>query len=244
MRMKDDYMKNGQLKPGYNWQFSTNNQFVVNFTIEQTTTDTTTLPRHLCEYKKLYGKYPQTAIADSGYGSEENYEFLEKNSIEPFVKFNYFHKEQNKKFKANLFHKDNLHYNKENDCFYCPMGQKMPKVGTAIRKTHTGFKQNTTLYKAQNCNGCPLRCMCHKAEGERTIEVNHNLERHKQKARNNLLSEEGVKHRGQRCADVEATFGIIKNNKGFRRFMLRGKRKVEIETGLLAIAHNLSKISA
>ena len=74
--------------------------------------------------------------------------------------------------------------------------------------------------------------------------MNHNLERHKQNARNKLLNEERVKRCRQRCADVEATFGLIKNNKGFRRFMLRGKQKVEIETGLIALAHNLSKASA
>lgn len=244
MRMKEDYMKNGQLKPGYNWQFSTSNQFVVNYTVEQTATDTTTLAGHLSEHEKLYSQYPEVATADSGYGSEENYEFLEKNNIEPFVKFSYFHKEQTKKFKSNIFHKDNLYYNKTDDCLYCPMGQKMAKVGTSVRKTSTGFQQNISNYKAQNCNGCPLRWGCHKAKGERIIEINHNLERHKQNARNKLLSEEGVKRRGQRCADVEATFGIIKHNKGFRRVMLRGKRKVEIETGLIALAHNLSKISA
>lgn len=244
MRTKDDHMQNGQLKPCYNWQFSTNNQFVVNFTVAQTTTDTTTLAEHLSEHESLYDQYPEVATADSGYGSEENYEFLEKNAIESYVKFNYFHKEQTKKFKANIFHKDNLYYNKNNDCFYCPMGQKMEKSGTVIKKTRTGFIQQITHYKSQNCTGCPLRGQCHKAKGERVIEVNHNLERHKQKARNKLLSEQGVKRRGQRCADVEATFGLIKQNKGFRRFMLRGKEKVEIETGLIAIAHNLSKVSA
>lgn len=244
MRMKEDHMKNGQLKPAYNWQFSTNNQFVVNYTVEQTTTDTTTLPTHLAEHKRLYGEYPEVAIADSGYGSEENYEFMEDKKIEAFVKFNYFHKEQTKKFKADLFHKANLYYNPDKDCFYCPMGQEMKNSGTAIRETTTGFRQQVTYYKAQNCYGCPLRPGCHKAKGDRIIEINHNLESHKQKAREKLLSDEGVKRRKQRPADVEATFGIIKNNKGFRRLMLRGKRKVEIETGLIALAHNLSKISA
>jgi len=244
MRTKDDHMRNGQLKACYNWQFSTNKQFVVNYTVEQTTTDTTTLPGHLSEHEKLYGEYPDVATADSGYGSEENYEFLEKNNIEPFVKFNYFHKEQTKKFKSNIYHKDNLFYNQKQDCFYCPMGQKMANKATFYRKTSTGFQQQVTQYKAQNCNGCPLRSGCYKAKGDRIIEVNQNLERHKQNARNKLLSEVGVKRRGQRCADVEATFGLIKNNKGFRRFMLRGKRKVEIETGLIALAHNLSKASA
>ncbi len=106
------------------------------------------------------------------------------------------------------------------------------------------FQQHVSYYKAQNCQGCPLSWGCHKAKAERIIEINHNLQRHKQNARNKPLSEDGVKHRGQRCADVEATFGTIKHNKGFRRFMLCGKRKVEIETLLIVLAHNLSKISA
>jgi transposase len=244
MRTKEDHMKNGQLKPCYNWQFSTNNQFVVNYTVTQTTTDTTTLIEHIESYKHQYGCYPETATADSGYGSEENYQYLDDNEIEGFVKFNYFHLEQTKKFKEDIFRRENHYYNPEQDCFYCPMGQKMQNIGEGKRVTSTGFEQKVSYYKAQNCQGCPLRWGCHKAKGERVIEVNHNLERYKQKARELLLSPEGVEHRKQRPADVEPTFGNIKQNKGFRRFMLRGKKKVEIETGLIAIAHNLSKIRA
>ena len=130
------------------------------------------------------------------------------------------------------------------DCFYCPMGQVMAKVGEGVRESKTGYKQKVSYYQAQNCKRCPLRGTCHKSKGKRIIEVNHNLERHKQNARERLHSEEGIKYRGQRAADVEAVFGQIKQNKGFRRFMLRGLEKVEIETGLIAIAHNIAKISA
>jgi transposase len=244
MRTKEDHMKNGQLKPCYNWQISTNNQFVVNYTVTQTTTDTTTLIEHLESHKDQYGSYPETATADSGYGSEENYQFIEEKQIKGFVKFNYFHKEQTSKFKEDIFRRENHYYNPELDCFYCPMGQKMQKVGEGKRKTTTGFEQQVSYYQAQNCQGCPLRWGCHNAKGERIIEVNHNLEHHKQKARDLLLSAEGIEHRKRRPADVEATFGNIKQNKGFRRFMLRGKQKVEIEAGLIALAHNLSKIRA
>jgi len=59
-----------------------------------------------------------------------------------------------------------------------------------------------------------------------------------------LLSEEGVKHRKQRPADVEPVFGNIKQNKNFKRFLLRGIDKVEIEFGLIALAHNLTKKAA
>jgi len=244
MRMKDDHFKNGQLKPAYNWQFSTNNQIIVNYSVTQSTTDTVDLIAHLKEHKDLYGAYPEIATADAGYGSEENYDFMEESEIEPFVKFNYFHKEQSKSFKEDISKKENLHYNKEKDCFYCPMGQVMAKVGEGVRESKTGYKQKVSYYQAQNCKRCPLRGTCHKSKGKRIIEVNHNLERHKQNARERLHSEEGIKYRGQRAADVEAVFGQIKQNKGFRRFMLRGLEKVEIETGLIAIAHNIAKISA
>ena len=98
--------------------------------------------------------------------------------------------------------------------------------------------------RALPAEGCPLRGVCHKAKGSRIIEVNHNLNKHKQKAREKLISEEGIAHRKQRATDVEAVFGNIKQNKGFRRFMLRGKEKVTTEFGWIAIAHNLKKKAA
>ncbi len=137
-----------------------------------------------------------------------------------------------------------LYYNKDEDCYFCPMGQKMNKIGNKTQKTKTGFIQYLTLYQAINCNGCPLRSQCHKAKGNRILSVNHNLLRHKQKIRKLLTCEDGIQRRKQRAWDVEGTFGILKQNKGFRRFMLKGLGKVEIEAGLLLIAHNIAKMSA
>ena len=131
--------------------------------------------------------------------------------------------------------------NIEKDCYYCPMGQPMNNTGTSVKITSTGFKQNITTYRAINCQGCPLRGACHQAKENRTIEVNHNLRRLKEKANELLLSEDGIKHRKQRPCDVEPVFGNIKKNHHFKRFMLRGIQKVSTETGLLALAHNLRK---
>lgn len=245
MRMKEDHMQNGQLKPAYNVQISTNNKFITCYTLDQTSTDTTTLPTHLNSFFDLYNIYPETAIADAGYGSEENYDLLESNNITPYVKYNYFHSEDTKKWiQKNQFRPEYLYYNKELDCFYCPMGQVMRNIGTSVRETKTGYKQHVTYYQAKNCNSCPLRGSCHKAKGNRIIEINHNLRKHKQKVKKLLKSEEGIAKRKQRAYDVEGTFGELKNNKGFKRFMLRGLEKVNIELGILAIAHNLAKISA
>lgn len=238
MRMKEDHMKNGQLKPGYNVQISTHDQYIVNYTHHQNPTDTTTLKSHLEQFEALYKQLPQAATADAGYGSEENYTLMENLGIEAYIKYNYFDKDQKKK--ESLLN-ENLHYNKEHDCFYCPMGQRMRRIGTRKRITENGFEQQYASYQAINCVGCPLRGTCNKSKGNRIIEVNHNLNRLKSKASELLKSEKGIYYRKKRSADVEPVFANIKYNKGFKRFLLSGLKKTEIETGLLAIAHNLAK---
>ncbi len=242
MRLKEDHMLNGQLKPAYNVQISTNNQFIANYSIHQKTTDTNTLIAHLDTHEKLHHQTPEVIVADAGYGSEENYGVLDEKQITAYVKHNQFDRQQNKTIQDKKpFSTDKLYYNKAQDCYYCPMGQRMENAGTATRKTTTGFTQTLHIYKAKNCEGCPLRSVCHQAKGNRTIEVNHHLNQLKQQADERLLSEEGIRHRKKRCWDVEPVFANIKNNHHFRRFMLRGKEKVAIETGLLALAHNLRK---
>ena len=244
MRMKEDHMKNGQLKPAYNPQISTENQIITHFTIHQTPGDTTTLKSHLDSFKETYHKQSKTVVADAGYGSEENYEFMENEAIEAFVKYNFFHKEQKRKMKDDIFLTQNLFYNPQEDYFVCPMGQHLNKIGQGKRTSANGYVSTITYYQATRCEGCPLRGQCHQSKTERRIEVNHRLKELKQKARKRLLSEEGLKHRSKRPIEVEAVFGQLKSNNKFNRFTLRGLDKVEIEFGLMALGHNLRKMVA
>lgn len=243
MRMKDDHMLNGQLKPGYNWQISTQNQYILGYTLHQTSTDTGTLETHMDQLKEQLGQLPEVLVADAGYGSEQNYEYLENNGVEAYVKFNYFHKEQKKKWKEDPAKVENLYYNQDQDCFYCPMGQVMNFIGNRNYKTKLGYKQQYRCYQAQNCRGCPMRGPCTKAKSNRIIEVNPRLMRYKQMVREKLNSETGLEHRSRRPVDVEAVFGNIKYNHHFKRFLLRGLEKTEIETGLISLAHNLRKLA-
>ena len=248
MRMKDDHMQNGQLKAGYNLQISTNKQFILHYTLHQKPSDSTTLIPHLRSFKTYLKALPDILTADAGYGSHENYEYLKEQEVEAYVKYNYFHKEQkeeNKKRnkKDNLKDVSKLHYNKEKDEYICPMGQSMKRIGTSTKETENGYEQKAAIYQAKDCTKCSLRASCHKSKDNRRIQVNHDLNQLKTKAKERLLSEKGIKHRKQRCADVEAAFGNLKQNKGFKRFTLRGLEKVEIETGLMALAHNLAKVA-
>lgn len=242
MRMKDDHMRNGQLKPAYNVQLSSNNQFVVNYSLHQNPTDTITLKTHLDNFYSLYQRNPNTLTADAGYGSEENYLLLDKRKITGYVKHNQFDREQRSKEK-DWFKSENLEHDKKKDIVYCPIGKPMHNIGTSTRITANGFKQTQTNYQATKCKGCPIRDVCHSQKGNRIAGINHRLRKLKEQANLRLKTEQGIKYRKTRPADIEPVFANIKHNKNFKRFMLRGIKKVEIETGLLAIAHNLAKLA-
>ena len=244
MRLKDDHMQNGQLKPAYNAQISTENQFITHASVHQTPGDTTTLESHLDGFENMYEKQSKEVVADAGYGSEQNYEMLENKQIESYVKYNYFHKEQKRKIKNNPFLVQNMYYNKEQDFFVCPMGQRMEKVGVSKRISANGYKSVQTNYQAKRCQECPLRGMCHKAKDNRIIQVNHRLNELKQKAKELLFSEKGLIHRSKRPVEVEAVFGQLKSNNKFTRFTMRGKDKVELEFLMMALGHNLRKMVA
>ena len=244
MRMKEDAMNNGQTKPGYNLQIATENQFITNFALYPNPTDTLTFIPFEEMFFSRYGRFAKTAVADSGYGSEENYRFMDGNGTEAFVKYNYFHKEQKPRYKPNPFHPESLYYNKREDYYVCPMGQHMNRIGIKRGKTGSGYVTESVCYQAARCEGCPLRGQCFKAKGNRIMEVNHRLNEYKRQARERLTSEEGIQHRGKRCIEPEAVFAQIKYNMQYRRFRHFTKDKVTMDFAFFAIAFNIKKLCA
>ena len=242
MHMKEDAMRNGQTKPGYNVQISTENQYITVYDFFPNPTDTLTLPSYLQAGFDLYGRFPDTVCADSGYGSEQNYEMMEQMGIEAFVKYNWFHKEQHRPFLEDAFRQENLYYNEMEDYYICPMGQHMTHVGRYQATNSNGYTSTIDKYRAQNCEGCPLRCRCFQARGNRIIQVNHKLNAYKRKARERLLSKEGLMHRSRRPIEPEAVFGQIKFNKQYRRFRHRGLDKVRMDFAILAMSFNIQKL--
>ena len=237
-----DAMNNGQTKPGYNLQIGTENQFILDFGLFQTPGDTTTMIPFLESFRNRYGRHPSKAVADSGYGSEENYHFMEEADIEAYVKYNWFHREQRMRYEPAPFSQPTLHYNEEKDYYVCPMGQHMTRIGTILSKTETGYITEQVRYRAQRCEGCPLRGSCFKGKGDRTIEVNYRMRKYREQARDRLLSEEGVRHRGRRCIEPEAVFGQMKYDMAYKRFRHFGLDKVKMDFAFFAIAFNIKKM--
>ncbi|EQB21946.1 Mobile element protein [Dehalobacter sp. UNSWDHB] len=247
MRMKEDHMKNGQLKPGYNVQIGTENQFVVGYSIHQRPGDTSCMKDHLEELKSiLHGKLPENIIADAGYGSEENYDYLQEKKLKHYVKYNTFHKEASKKWKDDIMKPQNFTYDHENDEYICGYGRTLNFLYERHQKSDNGYRSLIRIYECLNCSGCPHKNQCVKSSdphANRRIYVNRRLNAYREQARRNLCSEEGLRMRSLRPVEVESVFGDIKGNHGMRRFLLKGLEKVKIEWGLHCIAHNMRKMA-
>jgi transposase len=247
MRMKDDYMKNGQLKAGYNIQVATEGQYALAYSLFSNPTDTRTLIPFLDEIEQHYFELPKHIVADAGYGSEQNYDdILSNRNREALITYNMYLKELKKKYKQNKFNPDNWEYDKENDAYTCPNQQRLVFKSHSVRTDKTGFKREFKIYECEDCSECPFRSTCTKAKegNNRKLMVNEKWEQQKEYVRTKLSEEKTSSIYRKRKIDVEPVFGFLKANLHFTRFSVRGKSKVENEMGLALMAVNLRKFTA
>ncbi len=269
MRMKEDRGAKEPLpRPAYNVQAGTEGQFVVGFSLHQRSGDTACLIPHLAGVQanlaaiavrkpgilpKGGGEQPRglpgNVSADAGYGSEENYAYLEEHQLGNYVKYSTFHREQQrhrdpKLIRKALFRSENFPYDEPTDTFTCPAGKLLTYRYTGHEQSDNGYPIETRHYQATECHACPFKPECTRSTGNRHLRISFRLRRLRQQAKINLLSEQGKKLRVQRNVEVETFFGQVKHNMRFRRFHLRSLQKVKTEWGLVCIAHNMRKLAS
>ena len=182
-------------------------------------------------------------IADAGYESIENYLYLEEHGQDCFIKPQNHEKSKTRKHKTNKYIVDNLLYDKENDEFTCARGDKLTSCGTGKKVTANGYETELCYYKNCSCEGCEHYGKCHSSKnGYRTLKVTKGFTEYRQKAENNIMSTEGILLRQNRSIQVEGAFGVLKQDMGFRSFLVRGKKDVETQLFLLAFAFNIQKL--
>lgn len=245
MRMKEDHMRNGQLKPAYNVQIGTENQFIVGYSVHRRPGDTGCLIDHLDTAKRqMKGRLPSTLVADAGYGSEENYSHLAGLNISACVKYNLYHKEQSRKWREDPTRVQNWSYDASANTYTCGGGKTLIHIYDRKSRSKSGFESLVSVYECVGCVGCPHKESCTKREGNRRLYVNHRNNAFRANARKILDSPEGERLRKRRSVEVESVFGNIKSNYGVNRFSLRGLDKVTMEWGLHSIAHNMRKMAS
>lgn len=230
------------LRPAYNEIIGSEGQYITGVSVHQNPNDGTCFKNHLEQALPLLPQKVAQVVADAAFGTEENYEFLEAEKIEALLKYPSYDKEQEKSFKENSFHKDNMPYDPVKDQFLCPHGQQLVYTGDSIQTNKNGFVSQLRNYECPDCSGCPFfnQCGSKREEGHnRTIQVNENLEKHKARTREKLKSKGGKQLMKNRSHDVETCFGDTKHNMLFRRVHLRGLQKVKTECTAIAMAHNI-----
>ena len=245
MRMKDDHMRNGQLKAGYNVQLATNSEYIVGYDVFQDRNDSGTLLPFLSTLQAVHGRKFKSVTADAGYESHENYAALEQAQQLSFIKpLNY--ETQKRKNKQWVGRFEDMHYDEASDTFVCQNGKSLHFSGRSTRKSKTGYQSAISLYTCTKCTGCPLRSKCSKAKDEstKTLSLCWEFERLRAVSLANISSDKGILYRINRSIQAEGTFGVIKQDWGFRRFLLRGKQNILTEIGILAFAFNMNKLCA
>lgn len=250
MRMKEDYMKNGQLKPAYNLQFGVDSEYVVWVMAGPQPTDTTTLIPFLDEIRKYLNHKYEKIIADSGYESEENYVYLEENGQLSFIKPANYEISKTRKYRTDISRKENMGYHTEGDYYICRNGKKLMVTGERKSRSKTGYETVKTRYTCEICDGCPYKAQCIKGNNSKTpleertkhLEISKVFQEKRQDNLERILSDEGIELRINRSIQSEGAFADVKGDMEFRRFLTRGYQNVLAESILLAMGHNINKL--
>ena len=242
MHMKEDHMKNGQLKPGYNVQIGVEGEYIVGVDISSERSDQLTFIPFLEKLENNLGQKYEAIVADSGYESEENYTYLENNNQMAFIKPQTYEKSKTKKFKNDISKRENMQYNEAEDYYICATGKKLFNKGTRNKTSKSNFKSMVHIYESESCLGWEYKSKCTKAKGNQLLYVSKNFVRLRKDSIENISTKEGILLRVNRSIQVEGAFGVIKQDYGFRRFLMRGNIKVRIEVLLMAFAYNVNKL--
>ena len=242
MHMKEDHMRNGQLKPGYNMQIGVEGEYIVGVDVSSERADQLTLIPFLDKLKKgLPIKY-ENVIADAGYESEENYKYLVEHDQTSYIKPQNYEKSKSKKFKNDISKRENMTYNSDEDYYICANGKKLVPVSSKIKTSKSGYKSIVTIYECENCNECTYKDKCTKAKGNKRLHVSKDFIKYREKSLENITKPEGKLLRMNRSIQVEGAFGVLKQDYGFRRFLLRGKKNIKTEFILLCFSYNIKKL--
>ncbi len=242
MHMKDDHMRNAQLKPGYNVQIAVDSEYIVATEIFQDRNDVWTLVPFLKHMEANLGfRYP-SVTADSGYESEETYEYLKRHGQIPYIKPQTYEKWKKRSFKKDISKRENMAYDEKADIYICHAGKTLKEVSKKKQKSKSGYQSEVTVYECEDCSGCPYKGKCTKAKGNKRLYLSKNFLKKRQESYENILSEKGILYRTNRSIQVEGAFGVLKNDYEFQRFLLRGKTKVKLEILLLCLGYNLNKL--
>ena len=244
MRMKEDHMRNGQLKPGYNVQIGVNSEYITGIEVFSNRTDYGTMIPFMKTMQQKHGKKYKSATTDAGYERFNNYLYLESNGQLSFIKPANYEQQKSSGFKKQIGRMENMDYDAEDDSYTCSQGRKL-NLRRECTELQSGRYVTTAWYRCESCSDCPVRekcCQAKDAGQPKELRVNKTFQELRKASLENITTEYGIYLRLCRSIQVEGAFGLLKNDFGFRRFLTRGKKNVRTELFFLALAFDLKKL--
>jgi len=246
MRMKEDHMRNGQLKPGYNMQIAVNSEYITGVAAYPDRTDSGTLIPFLKDMERSHHAKYRKIVADAGYESQDNDLYLDSHGQMSFIKSQNYEYENSKQFKAKIGRRENMQYDDLEDCYTCADGRRLDFCQEKSWVTNEGYVKAVAYYRCADCSGCQLkdRCFQSKKYPNKQMTIKRDLAELGELSRRNITTPEGIQLRLNRSIQVEGAFGVLKYDHHFRRFLTRGKHNISIELYLLCLAYDINKLYA
>ena len=219
MRMKEDYMRNGQLKPGYNLQIGVISEYIASYEIFHNPSDSKTLIPFL-EKIKSQNIEIQNVVADAGYESLPNYEYLENNSYVSYIKPIYYEKSKTRKYKKDLNRVENLEYNEEENRLF-------RKDGLELEFLYYGKDKKTIYFR--------------NPETEKKVRYNYEFRKLSKESKDNIESEFGKQLRMNRSIQVEGASAVLKEDMKLHKLKVKVKESTKREIGIFCIAYNFNR---
>ena len=242
MRMKEDHMKNGQLKPGYNLQLGVEGEYIVGVSVSAERSDELALLSLLERMDAALGRRHKALTADAGYESEENYKALEERGQTAYIKPQNYERSKTRRYRNNACLRDNMPYDPDMDTYTCPSGNTFTRQYEKKKKSKSGYESNVTVYECSGCGECPQKALCTRAKGNRQLQVSKDFLALRQASLERITSDWGKTLRLNRSIQSEGAFGVLKQDHGLRRFLRRGESNVLTEVFLYATAYNIGKL--
>lgn len=242
MRIKTDYMGNDQLLPAYNVQIGVADEYIAVVDVNQYRSDMDCFIPLMDRFRSYYGHYPKYPVADAGYGSYNNYIFCEQNGIEKYMKFPMFKKEtEDSKYHGDPFRALNFPIG-DDGLMRCPNGKAF-RLQYRQNVRGNAYGRQEEIYQCEDCSGCPFAEQCKKTDKNRTVRINRELTSMHREVIGNLESIHGALLRMNRSIQAEGTFGVMKNDRWYKRIVRRGINSVKLEVFLVSIGQNLYKFN-
>jgi transposase len=251
MRVKEDHMKNAQLKPAYNIQHLVDSNYIITILCSSDRTDFHTCVPALEKLKRNTSIEYKNYCADAGYDCKENYEYLEKQNIKSFIKPTNYEQNKKRKNKNDPSRRSNMKYIENIDAYECTQGKyiirrKDLEEKRASNSRKRGYKPKTEqrIYKSfSGCTTCPIRNACMKSSAKRNdfkmMYVDTQLDIYRIETKKNIESDEGKIIRVNRSIQAEGSFALIKDGLSKRRFKTKSYKSVETEWLLFCMSANI-----